>query len=115
MQHGAPASVVRSCSAICSIVVARLLIPLLPVRLCEQPPMLGWMTMPRAPADVLRMLEECARASTPSGPMPLSEEYFQAVRRWEALPENAEHSEKGWVLRADRSWRRVIASSRLIG
>jgi hypothetical protein len=65
--------------------------------------------------DVLRLLEEYARSSIPSGPVPLNEEYLEAVRRWEALPENAERSEKGWVLRADRSWRRVMASSRLIG
>jgi hypothetical protein len=71
--------------------------------------------MPSTQDDVLRLLEEYARSPIPSGPMPLSEEYVQAVRRWEAMPENAERSEKGWVLRADRSWRRVMASSRLIG
>jgi hypothetical protein len=67
------------------------------------------------PVNVLRLLEEYARAPTPSGPLPLSEEYLEAIRRWQATAENAEHSEKGWVLRADRSWRRVMASSRLIG
>lgn len=65
--------------------------------------------------DVLRLLDEYARLPKPAGPVALSERYIEAVERWEALPENAERTEKGWVLRADRSWRQSIARARLVG
>jgi hypothetical protein len=71
--------------------------------------------MPPTRDEVLRLLDEYARAPRLSGPVSLSEDYLDAVRRWEALPENAERSEKGWVLRADRSWRQSMAQSRLVG
>lgn len=65
--------------------------------------------------DVLLLLDEHARRPRPSGPVALGERYLEAVERWEALPENAERAEKGWVLRADRSWRRLVARARLVG
>jgi len=65
--------------------------------------------------DVLRLLDEYARRPKASGPVALSEPYLEAVERWETLPENAERTEKGWVLRADRSWRQSIARARLVG
>ncbi len=71
--------------------------------------------MERPPDDLLRLLDEYARQPKPSGPVALSELYIEAVERWETLPENAERSEKGWVLRADRSWRQTIARARLVG
>ena len=69
-----------------------------------------------APAreDVLLLLGAHARLPKPSGSIPLSQRYLEAIERWEALPENGERTEKGWVLRADRSWRRVIARARLV-
>ena len=65
--------------------------------------------------DVLRLLDEYARQPKASGPVALSEPYLEAVERWETLSENAERTEKGWVLRADRSWRQLIARARLVG
>jgi hypothetical protein len=65
--------------------------------------------------EVLRLLDEYARRPKNSGPVALSEGYLRAVEHWETLPENAERTEKGWVLRADRSWRRTIAGARLVG
>jgi hypothetical protein len=44
----------------------------------------------------------------------LRSEYLAAIERWEALPDNAEGREKGWVLRADRSARDLAASARLL-
>jgi hypothetical protein len=64
---------------------------------------------------VLELLEEYARRPKPVGPVALEREYLEGVERWENLPENAEGSEKGWVLRADRSWRESIARARLVG
>jgi hypothetical protein len=65
--------------------------------------------------EVLGLLDEYARQRMPSGPVALSAPYLRAIERWEALPENAEGTEKGWVLRADRSWRDTIARARLVG
>jgi hypothetical protein len=65
--------------------------------------------------EVLRLLAEYASQPRPSGPVPLSDPYLKAVESWESLPENAERTDKGWVLRADRSWRQSIARARLIG
>jgi hypothetical protein len=65
--------------------------------------------------DVLRLLDDHAGRPKPSGPIRLSRRYLDAIERWEALPENAEGSDKGWVLRADRSWRRSMAGARLVG
>lgn len=64
---------------------------------------------------VLALLEEYARQPKPVGPVELGQGYLKSVERWENLPENAEGSEKGWVLRADRSWRESIARARLVG
>jgi len=64
--------------------------------------------------EVLRLLDELARRPKPDGPVVLSKRYREAVERWENLPENAESADKGWVLRADRSWRRSMASARLV-
>ncbi len=65
--------------------------------------------------DVLRLLGEYASQPKPSGPVTLSDPYLKAVESWESLPKNAERTDKGWVLRADRSWRRSIARARLVG
>jgi hypothetical protein len=70
--------------------------------------------MPPTRAEALQLLAEYAGAPRPSGPVPLSEAYLQAIQRWEALPENAEGSQKAWVLLAERSWRRSMARSRLV-
>ena len=71
--------------------------------------------MERTRDDLLRLLDEYTRQPKPSGPVALSERYVEAIERWETLPENAEGVEKGWVLRADRSWRLSIAGARLVG
>jgi len=64
--------------------------------------------------QVLRLLDEYARAPKPRGPVTLSPEYLAAVERWEALPDNAAGREKGWVLQADRSARGLTQSARLL-
>jgi hypothetical protein len=64
--------------------------------------------------EVLALLEDYARERAPSGPVALSGTYLEAIERWEGLPENAERTEKGWVLRADRSWRETMARARLV-
>ncbi len=64
--------------------------------------------------DVLRQLDEYSRGSKASGPVTLSDRYLRAVEQWETFPENAEGAEKGWVLRADRSWRRTIDRAKLV-
>lgn len=40
-----------------------------------------------------------------SGPVTLSEEYLELVRRVEALPENQSGADKSWVYAADRAFR----------
>ena len=65
--------------------------------------------------EVLRLLDEYARAPKPTGPVTLSPEYLAAVERWEALAGNAEGREKGWVLRAERSGRGLAEGARLLG
>jgi hypothetical protein len=65
--------------------------------------------------EVLALLDEYAHQRAPLGPVALSGLYLDAVERWEALPENAERAEKGWVLRADRSWKETMARARLVG
>jgi hypothetical protein len=71
--------------------------------------------MPATRDEVLRLLAHYMREPQTSGGVALSRGYLDAVERWEGLPENAERSEKGWVLRADRSWRRSIERARLVG
>jgi hypothetical protein len=70
--------------------------------------------MESAREEALELLGKLARRPKPVGPVELGRDYLQSVERWENLPENAEGSEKGWVLRADRSWRESIARARLV-
>ena len=65
--------------------------------------------------EVLSLLDRYARALKRVGPLTLGPEYLAAVERWEALPDNAEGREKGWVLQADRSARDLAAAARLLG
>jgi hypothetical protein len=65
--------------------------------------------------DVLRLLADYASRPKPSGPVALSAQYLKAVESWESLPENAEGSDKSWVLRSSQSWRRSIGRARLVG
>ena len=65
--------------------------------------------------EVLSLLDNYARAPKHLGPMTLSPAYLAAVERWEALPDNAEGREKGWVLQADRSARELAEAARLLG
>jgi len=51
-------------------------------------------------ADVLAILAVHARTGRPEGPLALSARYLRAMERWEALPENADGADKGWVTRS---------------
>lgn len=64
-------------------------------------------------AEVLAMLDAYARMPKPMGPVVLSPAYLRAIERWEALPENAEGSDKSWVDRCQRSWDAHFAKARL--
>lgn len=48
--------------------------------------------------DLPRLLAEYASQPKPSGPVTLSDPYLKAVESWDSLPENAERTDKGWVL-----------------
>lgn len=50
-----------------------------------------------------------------SGPVTLSEEYLELVRRVEDLPENQSGADKSWVSEADRAFRSHFARARRVG
>jgi hypothetical protein len=63
-------------------------------------------------AEVLEMLEALQRLPRTSGPVELSHAYQRAVERWEGLPENSEGSDKSWVARSQRAWKRHFDAAR---
>lgn len=64
--------------------------------------------------EVLKLLDGYARQPEASGPVALSPAYVRALERWEALPENGEGRDKGWVLAARSAFRRTVERARLI-
>ena len=60
------------------------------------------------------MLDAYARMPKPTGPVVLSPAYLRAIERWEALPENAEGSDKSWVSSCQRNWDAHFAKARLV-
>jgi hypothetical protein len=65
-------------------------------------------------AEVLALLDAFAGTRAHAGAIVLSPSYLRAVERWESLPEQAEGTDKSWVLRADRLARSTAASARLL-
>jgi hypothetical protein len=63
---------------------------------------------------VLDLLDAFARAPKPTGPVLLDPAYLRAVERWEALPENAEGTDKSWVVRLQRTLRDHFDKARLL-
>ena len=49
-----------------------------------------------------------------SGPVTLSEEYLELVRRVEDLPHNQSGADKSWVSAADRAFRSHFAQARRV-
>jgi hypothetical protein len=62
--------------------------------------------------EVLALLDAYARMRMPTGSVTLSPDYLRALERWEALPGQAEGTDKSWVMRADRAARSTAARAR---
>ena len=62
----------------------------------------------------LRLLDEICRTPIPTGPVTLSEEYLEAVRRVEAMPQNRSGSDKTWIEEAIRQFREHYQRAREI-
>ena len=62
--------------------------------------------------EVLELLEAHERMPRASGAVELHPAYLRAVERWEGLPENADRSDKSWVARSQRAWKRHFAAAR---
>ena len=72
------------------------------------------MRMGPSKAEVLAMLDEYARMPKATGPVALRKTYIRAVERWEALPDNAEGTDKSWVDHCQRDWNEHFAQARLV-